>query len=234
MIQIELIYKRSKDREEVEERIDKVLMKSEHQYKVYRVSNEDKRSEYLIKRPGLRICIIEEKGKAEEIVREVREKEEDMTAFIIVIKADKQERYEGLYEISPFNLQVIEKEEIEKVIGSIVRMWDRYTNCITYRYENQIYKIPYKDILYIEKETDSKISKIKCIGKTEYKINKSLKKLEEMLDKNFIKTHKRAIVNIENIKEIDLNSRTIIFRDNERCSYLSRSSKKMIKTMMTE
>ena len=96
MIQIELIYKRSKDREEVEERIDKVLMKSEHQYKVYRVSNEDKRSEYLIKRPGLRICIIEGKGKAEEIVREVREKEEDMTAFIIVIKADKQERYEGL------------------------------------------------------------------------------------------------------------------------------------------
>ena len=112
MIQIELIYKRSKDREEVEERIDKVLMKSEHQYKVYRVSNEDKRSEYLIKRSGLRICIIEGQGKAEEIVREVREKEEDMTAFIIVIKADKQERYEGLYEISPFNLQVIEKEEI--------------------------------------------------------------------------------------------------------------------------
>ena len=54
------------------------------------------------------------------------------------------------------------------------------------------------------------------------------------LDSLYSLSHKRAIANIENIKEIDLNSRTIIFRDNERCSYLSRSNKKIVKEMLTE
>ena len=219
-----------------EEAINEILMKSNNEYKVCSISNEYKEvRKYLIDKAGIKIYVIKEEENTERIVREIREQEEDMTSFIIVIKADKhnEEKDEILERISPFNLQIIEEEELEEVVERLVKVCERYGKSLTYMYESLIHKIPYRDILYIEKETDTKMSKIKCIGKEEYEINEPLYKIARELGKNFVKANRGVIVNIENIKIVDLKNNVIIFKNDERYETISRSSRKILKEAMT-
>ena len=90
---------------------------------------------------------------------------------------------------------------------------------LMFEYNYNSYRIPYDDIVYIEKVSDNK----KCIIYTEddnsFEIISTISDLLKDLGPNFFRTHKSCIVNLDKIKEIDYADNKIVFK-NGHCGYL--------------
>lgn len=234
MINIKIIYKNRATEKTYEEIADQILIKTNTQYKVYSISNKDKMiSKYLEKNTGFDTYIIEgDKSSTERIINNIKITKEQ-TTFIIVINTDKLNE-KRLRKIMPFSLQIIEQEELKEIINTVVKIVDYNKDCITYMRDQVLHKIPYSDITYIEKERNKKTSIIRCMDNKVYEINKPLYELEKELGDCFIKTHKSAIVNKNNIKNIDLKNAIITFKNDAKCDLLSRNNKKKLQQKMTE
>lgn len=99
---------------------------------------------------------------------------------------------------------------------------------IVIKNKDNIYRVNYKDILYIY--FDSSIRKtVFVFCDKEIKTNKTLKAIYEDLGKDFIYSHKACIVNKRNIKSINLNERTIFFNNNKSTKLFSRNHIKDVK-----
>lgn len=95
--------------------------------------------------------------------------------------------------------------------------------------EGELFKVPYQDILYIEKELHSN----QCLVVTlhnRFSIRSSVKKMEDDLKdvSFFFKCHQSCIINLQNVIRIDFSSNKIYF-ENEALSLLSRSKRKELK-----
>ena len=103
-----------------------------------------------------------------------------------------------------------------------------YRQCIfTFKYNHVIYAISYDKITYIEKEPSVK----RCIIHTfdgNYYIVASLDKILLALPLGFYRTHQSCIVNVNNIKSINLTENKIIFNNGDMTSLLSNRVKKDI------
>ena len=123
---------------------------------------------------------------------------------------------------------------IERVNECINQALDIF-NCkkaLIFQYNGEVHQIPYKDILFIEKNSDSNNSIINTKTK-KIEINKTISDLEEILkDDRFIKTHRSCIVNINNITSFELNTSTVRFNDKET-KLVSRENKKILKEKLT-
>ena len=104
---------------------------------------------------------------------------------------------------------------------------------LTVIFDSQIYNLPYEDILYIEKERNSKRSIIHTKTDIVY-TTKTLTDLEDLLDERFFRTHQSAIVNLDNVKMIDPSKNYLLFISDEKCFYLSRDKKKKLKELCDE
>ena len=115
------------------------------------------------------------------------------------------------------------KDDIE----SIIKIYNK-NRIFSFKYNYIMYRIPYSDINYIEKEPLIK----RCIIHTQdnqlYIIN-SIEKLIKILGVNFIKTHQSCIVNIDNILEIDCVKNIIVFKNGEETHLLTDKAKRELK-----
>ena len=96
-------------------------------------------------------------------------------------------------------------------------------------HKGELFYIPYKDILYIEKSLNDNTSNI--VTKSHiYNIRKTIKELEVELSNtiDFIKTHRSCIVNLKNVKHIDFDNNIIKFA-NKEINLISRTHKKALK-----
>ena len=84
-----------------------------------------------------------------------------------------------------------------------------------------IYNIDLDSILYITRDTVSRMSIIICDNVT-YNIKISLKKIKSNLPTEFIQTHKSCIVNKNRIKEIDHKKMIITFDNNQSTNLISK------------
>ena len=97
-----------------------------------------------------------------------------------------------------------------------------------FKYNRVIYRIPYNQICYIEKEPDIK----RCIIHTindKYYITGSINWILDQLNECFCRTHQSCIVNLNSISKIDLGSNTIIFKNSDKTNMLTDRMKKEIK-----
>lgn len=96
----------------------------------------------------------------------------------------------------------------------------------------EIFQIPYRDILYVEKNLNDNFSMIVTPNKV-YQIRQTIHKLENILSEHssIIKTHRSFLVNVKNIKHIDFEKGIISF-GNHKTALVSRSNKKEIKKKM--
>lgn len=150
------------------------------------------------------------------------------SAFIIVINHNNNITYN-----EPFLLNTIcdinYEEKLISNIKYIINVTHDKKEAFSFTYNNILYRIPYNDILYFEKELNSKKCKIVCKKET-YIIYKSLTEIQKFLDERFIKSHQSTIINKENIKSIDFDNSVIIFSYNNSCNLISRGYKKHLKT----
>jgi len=97
-----------------------------------------------------------------------------------------------------------------------------------FKYNYIVYQIPYNHICYIEKEPSLKRCIIHTINDDYYVVD-SISNLTTKLGPGFYRTHQSCIVNIGNIKEINLCSNIITFRNGIKTNLLSDKKKKDIK-----
>lgn len=97
-----------------------------------------------------------------------------------------------------------------------------------FKYKRNVYRIPFSDITYIEKESNIKRCIIHTIDK-KYYITDSLNSILSKLDNNFCRTHQSCIVNLNNIKRMKLGSSLIIFKNNDSTDMITSKMKKEIK-----
>ena len=96
---------------------------------------------------------------------------------------------------------------------------------LSYEYNHTYYRIEYRQIIYIEKEQDSK----RCIIRTKdgkQLIPGSLNEVEKKLDNRFFKTHKSLIVNLDEIALYEIKENKITFKNGEVTYLISRNKKK--------
>lgn len=120
------------------------------------------------------------------------------------------------------------EEKIRDAIVMALRIHAEYKS-FNFFYDNELYQIPYKDILYFEKNLNNNYTSI-ITKQGDFKIKQSIKNIEvELLSSpNFFKTHQSCIVNLKNIIKVDFNAPLIIF-ENHKTPLLSRNKKKQLK-----
>lgn len=97
----------------------------------------------------------------------------------------------------------------------------------------EIFKIPYRDILYIEKNNNKNYCTI-VTNDDFYIINDTINNLEEKLESScFFKTHRSCIVNLENVCSYDCSSNTLYF-DKHCVDLITREKRPILKNRLLE
>lgn len=168
-------------------------------------------------------------GSGLDAARIIREKYDDWNSIIIIVTGHEEFRYEALgnrlYLFDFINKLNNLDSTIETDLTNILKKYTRSSNSIILEYDHAIHKIELRDIIYIEKEIDTK----KCIVVTTYGkriVQSSLNDLYKQLDSNFMKASRSLIVNIKNIRSFNSKTNTIDFINGYESNLVSRESKK--------
>ncbi|WP_299889936.1 LytTR family DNA-binding domain-containing protein [uncultured Lacinutrix sp.] len=91
--------------------------------------------------------------------------------------------------------------------------------------------IPVKDISWIE--ADDYCVKVHTTKSNTYTMRSSLKALEQKLESNFLRIHRKAIVNMDLVKEINLSQSPVLILENDEKIPISKSNLKIVKDFIS-
>jgi len=214
--------------------INKVLMPYNFEYKISRFTEYTEEIDEIIERnyeQKVYILDIELPGVSGlEIASEIREK--DLDSIIIFVTGHPEFKddifYSRLVATDFIPKDMLWTDRFQSTIEYTIKAINK-KRVLTFEYNHNSYRIPYDNILYIEKLQDYQ----KCIITTEngkhFQIISSLTKLAKQLGPNFFQSHKSCIVNVEKIKRINYVDNTITFTNNECLYLLSNRNKKRLK-----
>lgn len=223
-------------RNSIKERIDYCMMKSTVEYKTrfFSCYNEDFLN--FAKSPnGFNVYFLDiqmPEIDGTDIAKIIRYKLGDWNSLIVFVT--NYSKYRNKILTSRLDvLDYIKKskkgyEQIEEVINIVLSKYRNADSCLAFERESSVFKIKYKDIVFIEREVSSK----SCILYTvsgEYKISKSLSEIEKMLDNRFLRTHRSAIINVDKIIEYNFVTNIVIFSTGETTDLVARSKRKELK-----
>ena len=219
--------------QEIKEEIEKFMMRSDVDYKIFLFSNYGKDFEDMAKKDiGFKMYFLDIKtkcGSGIDAIRYIREELDDWTSMIVIVTAFSEYRYEvlsnRLYLLDFINKLDDCRKKIKENLAIVLKNYNNKEKCLTFQYNYVVQKVEYRHILYIEKEMDSK----HCIIHTTYepfKIAKTISELEGILDNNFLKVHRSIIVNLNKIKKYDIRKNEITFDNNKKMNAISRDKKK--------
>lgn len=213
--------------------INKALSQYDVDYRIKKYSSYTKELEEVIKnKETKKIYILDvemPKVSGLELASKIRENDWDS----IIIFATAYEKYQN----DVFYIRLMALDFISKYDGYEERLMDGIKDALSiidksrvfkFSYNHVIYRIPYDQICYIEKEPIIK----RCIIHTyndDFAIAGTLNGIMKKLEGNFIRTHQSCIVNIDNATEIDLATNTIFFNEEICTDMLTDKMKKEVK-----
>ncbi len=100
------------------------------------------------------------------------------------------------------------EETLERLFNDLHNSPKNYINIDSKQYVDQ------NDILYIKRDGMKLVFYTKSNVYTTYS---SFNKIKDCLPVNFVRCHKSYIVNINNISNLDLNTNTVFFMNNNKC-----------------
>lgn len=187
------------------------MVQSENTFKVYFLDIETK------------------KGSGLDATRIIREKYDDWNSIIMIVTSHEEFRFEALgnrldlfdflNKLSSFD------SHLEQDLKNVLKKYKKISNSITLEYDRAIHKVELRDIIFIEKEIESK----KCIVVTTYgmkHVQCSLNEINEKLNEDFMKVSRSLIVNRKKIKGFDSKTNTIYFIKEYESNLVSRKRKK--------
>lgn len=220
--------------------IYKLLGPLDLDYKIIEIKEYNENSKEIINNTeGSKIYIldIEVAGKnGLDLARKIR-KTGDWNSPIIIVTSHEEFKNVG-YTAKILMLNFISKcKELENQLIETLKVAleiNLSNKSLCYTNKGETYRIPYKDILYIEKSLNDNICNI-ITKNNNYFIRKTIIELEKILsdDIAFIKTHRSCIVNIRNITSVDFEKNTIFF-ENNKINLISRTQKRKLKERMKQ
>lgn len=214
--------------------VNKVMMPYNFEYKISKFAQYSKELEEIIeKKYEQKVYILDiELGDISglEIASEIRE--HDLESIIIFVTCHNECKndifYSRLLAIDFIPKDKLWNSRFEKTIDYIVKAINR-KKVLSFEFNYNSYRIPFDNILYIEKVPDNQ----KCIINTEdgeqFEIVSSISKLLKKLGPNFFQSHKSCIINIEKVKKVDYADNLITFVNEESVYLLSNRKKKQLR-----
>lgn len=203
-------------------------------YKIYEYDKyNSKMKEMITKIGGLKIYIIniDMVGPSPlEIARNIREVD-FINQIILVTGKDKRQVIDKLSNILFLDFISIDDNLIKSLYKSLrdaYRIATRYS-AYTFCSFDEVYRILYKDIYYIEKNTND--DSVTIYTKDDSFINYvTIKSVKEALkeDIRFLKVHRSCIVNLYNISSYDKKNNTLVFNNGQSISLVSRNNKTLL------
>jgi len=230
-------YKKMRDL--YEKVIHQFIGNTKEEYHIMQISEFNSSTQKkLEKLEGRKIYILDLKvpGKnGYDFAREIRSSG-DWKSQIIIISALEHLRNE-VFMGKMLALDFISKREnVEKRLEETIEVAyhiSTHNRFFSFQSEGKLFHLPYHDILYFEKDLNDNYTSI-VTNQNTYKIKKSILQIEKILDHDlrFFKTHQSCIVNLYNIKSVNLSKKIINFGEKE-ITLLSRDHKKELKEKLT-
>lgn len=161
-----------------------------------------------------------------DVARRIRKK--DWVSPIIIFTVNGGMAYETFkqrLQILDFVNKQFEAEKNLHELFDICFKQLKVSNNFKYRIGKVDYSINFDKILYIYKDTVERKSVV-VTDKNKYKIPLNLVKVKELLNEDFIFTHKACIVNSKRVDAFVWNENKIVFDNGMETSFLSKSHKK--------
>lgn len=218
--------------------IQKFMGFSTNQYRVYtylEYSDEMMKNIKSLVGQNIYILDIEVKNKSGlDLAREIRTIKKTMNDQIIIVTAH-QELVASAYHKKILMMDFISKfDDISnQLLMCLYEVYEIFNNnkYLSFKRDSEIIRIPYNDILFIEKD---KVKDCLFIVTAHNKIsyNGNITKLEDILkdDRRFFKTHRSCIVNVFKITKIEPSVPAIYFK-NKYTNCLSRDKRKELEEM---
>ncbi len=227
-------------RKSLREQVEKYMIRSDIEYKIHEYSSYDKSFEEIVKAEiGFKVYFLDIKtkvGSGIDAARYIREEQEDWNSIIIVITAFSEYRYEALGN-RLFLLDFINKldnckTKVDEALDIVMKHYGNQEKCFNYEYNYTVHKIAFKNIVYIEREQDSKRSIIHTsYGK--FKVPKSLNEIMKNLDDRFVRLHRSMVANMDRVIEYDVKTNLIKFDNGQTSDLVARNKRKELTRNVT-
>ena len=176
--------------------------------------------------------------EALDIAKNIR-KHDDWVSQIIIItnlkNANKNCLINKLLVLDYIDINSNVKDKLKEALYLAYNIFNK-KKTLNFIINGEISKIPYGDILYIEKSNNQNYCTIHTVEE-EYIIKETINNLEEQLDSAyFLKTHRSCIVNLYNIKYYNCSSNIIFFNkgSNKKTDLVAREKRKIFKEKLIE
>ena len=186
-------------------------------YRTYVFNDYNEDFETIIKNDLIKIYILDvgSGGKGIDVALKIRKNEINS---IIIFIADCNKYQNAVFSNRLMVLDFIcknnnyEERLCNDIVYALKKIYEKKS--FVFKYNHVVYRIPYSQINYIEKEPTIKRCVIHTLNGNYYVVN-SIQRLSEILGICFYKAHQSCIVNMENIKKVCLNNNIIIFNNGE-------------------
>ena len=214
--------------------INKVMMPYTFEYKVNAFTEYNEKVGEIIKRKNeqkVYILDIELKDVSGlEIASEIRE--DDMESIIIFVTAHPECRNDIFYS-RLLALDYIPKDKLwpdrfKETIEYVIKALNK-KRVLIFSSNYNTYRVPFDDILYIEREQERQKCVIHTEDGTEYTLNATIKDLVDRLGEGFFQSHKACIVNLEKIAHVEYEDCKIFFKNGTSAYILSNRKKKQLR-----
>ena len=218
--------------------IHKFMGKNDDHYKIYPFKEYSTNMiEFIKKLSGQNIYIfdIEVKGKSGlDLAREIRQFKRTMDDQIIIATAH-QDLVENAFHKKLLMVDFISKFDAleDRLILCFREIYEFFNQnkFLSYKQDGEIIRIPYNDILFIEKDKFEECLYIETRDNS-FKYKGNLAKIEKELkdDQRFFKTHRSCIVNLYKITKLNTSIPEIRFYE-KHTNCLSRDKKKELEEL---
>ena len=216
-----------------EQIIEKVMINYDIDYKVTTIDNIMEKSLWLLEKRNFKIYLININNtkEASEMIHYIREVLDDWQSLIIVFYKNIEEKKElekqKLFILDYLEIGNREDSLLQRDLQIALKNYDQRPNSLKYCYKSICYSIDYWKIMYIEKDKEEKKCIIHTIDK-DYYYSGCLNKIEEKIDKRFLKCNRATLINLEQIEYYDIKANKIVFHNQKIYNGISREKKKRI------
>lgn len=163
-----------------------------------------------------------------DVAREIRKK--DVDSAIVFLTGHNDLGLEVLNEDIPFtafiNKFVNCENRLKKCLKNIIRKVSR-NRILKIQDGCSLYTINIDSIIYITKDSYERKTII-VTDSEEFRLNKSLNFIKELLDDNFVQTHRACIINRNRTVKIDFANKLILFDNQNKIDLISNKYRKEV------
>lgn len=175
-------------------------------------------------------------NKILDIAKDIRESGDWTSQIIIISNIDNIKRStfsNRLLILDYINYDDDLNENLKRSICTAYKILTK-KKTLNFHFNGETYRIPYQNILYIEKGNNLNYCTIYTIHNNEYVIKDTINNLEEKLDSAyFMKTHRSCIVNLYNIIHYNYADNIISF-ENKQIDLVAREKRQILKSKLIE